>query len=165
MVHLAVSPCHVTYVFRSVSTLYTCLNVKEFLAQRRREIWPLGDCNWTGTLTNYFVNEHSTIWSDWPNDWTVFSVLICTVHLTICSSHVTYALQREFTLFSCLNVKELLARSRREIWSLSDCQWTQTQNLLVCKRTLNHFAKLAKTLASVLSTYLHCACDCLFFPF
>ena len=34
------------------------------------------------------------------------------------------------------------AQSRREIWSLSDCNWTRTQNHLVGKRTLNHLAKL-----------------------
>ena len=33
----------------------------------------------------------------------------------VCSCHVTYAFQSESTLYSCLNVKELLARSRREI--------------------------------------------------
>ena len=35
--------------------------------------------------------------------------------LTVCSCHVTYAFQSESTLYSCLNGKELLARSRREI--------------------------------------------------
>ena len=40
----------------------------------------------------------------------------------------------ESTLCSCLNVKELLAWSRREIWSLSDCNWTRIQNHLVHKR-------------------------------
>ena len=35
--------------------------------------------------------------------------------MTVCSYHVTYAFQSESTLYSCLNVKELLARSRREI--------------------------------------------------
>ena len=35
--------------------------------------------------------------------------------LTVCYYHVTYAFQSESTLYSCLNVKELLARSRREI--------------------------------------------------
>ena len=35
--------------------------------------------------------------------------------LTVCSYRVTYAFQCESTLDSCLNVKELLARSRREI--------------------------------------------------
>ena len=35
--------------------------------------------------------------------------------LTVCSYHVTYVLKSESTLYSCLNVKELLARNRREI--------------------------------------------------
>ena len=34
---------------------------------------------------------------------------------TVCSCHVPYAFQSESTLYSCLNVKELLAQSRREI--------------------------------------------------
>ena len=54
-----------------------------------------------------------------------------------------YAFQSESTLYSCLNVKELLARSRREIWILSNCNWTRTHHHLVHKRTLNHLAKLA----------------------
>ena len=43
----------------------------------------------------------------------------------------------------CLNVKELLARSRRHIWSLSDSNEIRTHNHLVRKQTLNHLAKLA----------------------
>ena len=35
--------------------------------------------------------------------------------LTVCFYHVTYAFQSESTLYSCLNVKELLARRTREI--------------------------------------------------
>ena len=35
--------------------------------------------------------------------------------MTVCSYHVTYAFQSESTLYSCLNVKELLSRNRREI--------------------------------------------------
>ena len=54
--------------------------------------------------------------------------------LVVCSYHVTYPFQSESTLYSCLNVKELLARSRDEIWSLSDCNWTRTQNHLVRKK-------------------------------
>ena len=79
------------------------------------------------------------------NDWTVFWVLICMVHLTVCSCHVTYAFQSESTLYSCLNVKELLTLSRRKIWSFSDCNWTRIQNHLVRKRTVNQLAKLACT--------------------
>ena len=44
-----VSSCHVTYAFRSESTLYICLNVKEFLAQNRQDIWSLSDCKGTRT--------------------------------------------------------------------------------------------------------------------
>ena len=51
--------------------------------------------------------------------------------LTVCSCHVTYAYQSESTLYSYLNVNELLARSRREIWRLSDCNCSRTQNDLL----------------------------------
>ena len=39
---------------------------------------------------------------------------------------------------------ELFAGDRRQIWSLSDCNCTRTQNHLVRKQTLNHLAKLTK---------------------
>ena len=49
-------------------------------------------------------------------------------HLAVCSCHVTDAFKCKSTLYCCLNVKELLAQSRCKIWSLSDCNWTWTQN-------------------------------------
>ena len=36
-------------------------------------------------------------------------------NITVCSCHATYAFQSESTLYSCLNVKELLAQSRHKI--------------------------------------------------
>ena len=63
--------------------------------------------------------------------------------LPVCSCHVTYAFQSKSTLYSCLNVKELLAQNRREIWSSNDCNCTRTHNHLLRKWTLNHLAKLA----------------------
>ena len=42
-------------------------------------------------------------------DWFVTS------NMTVCFYHVTYEFEIESTLYSCLNVKELLARSRRHI--------------------------------------------------
>ena len=74
----------------------------------------------------------------------MFINVICQFQLTVCSYHVTYAFQSESTFYSCLNVKKLLARNRREIWSLSDCNWTRSHNHLVRKWTLNHLAKLAR---------------------
>ena len=53
--------------------------------------------------------------------------------LTVCSYHVTYVFQSESTLYSCLGVKEILARNRHEIGSLRDCSWTRTHNHIVCK--------------------------------
>ena len=79
-------------------------------------------------------------------------VLVCTVHLTACSYFVTYRFWSKSTLYSCLNVKEHLARNRSDIWSLSDCNGTRTHNHLVHERTLNHLAKLVKWLSCVVST-------------
>ena len=78
-----------------------------------------------------------------------YRVSICIndiLQLTVCSYHVKYTFQSESTLYSCLNVKDLLARSRREIWSSSDCNWTRTHNHLVHKGTLSHLVKLAATI-------------------
>ena len=135
-VHLNVCSYHVTYAFQSESTL----NFKELLARSRRKIYSLSDCNRTQIHSHLVHKRTLNHIANWANDWAVLRVLISTVHLTICSYHVTYVLERESSLYSCLNVKELLARSRGEIWSLSECNWTRTHNHLVHKETLNHLA-------------------------
>ena len=61
----------------------------------------------------------------------------------------------------CLNIKQLLGRSRHHIWSLIDSTGIRTHNNLVLKRTLNYLAKVAKWLSCVLSTYLHGGFDCM----
>ena len=101
------------------------------------------------------------MWPNWPNDWAVLWVLICTMHLIVCFYQVTYEFENESTFYSCVNVKELLAPRRHHIWRLSDCNGTRTHNHLVRKRTLNHLAKLAKWLSCVVSTYLYGAFDCM----
>ena len=53
------------------------------------------------------------------------------------------------------HTKEPLAQNKREIWELSGCSGTWTHNYLVCERTHNDLAKLAKWLSCVLSIYLH----------
>ena len=62
--------------------------------------------------------------------------------LVVCSYHVMYAFQNESTFYSCLNVKELLARNRHDIWSLSDWNGARTHKFLVCKWTFKHLPKL-----------------------
>ena len=46
-------------------------------------------------------------------------------------------------------------------FKLCDCNGTRTHYHLVCKRTLNHLAKLTKWLNWVVSTYLYGAFDCI----
>ena len=48
--------------------------------------------------------------------------------MTVCYYHITYAVQSESTLCSCLNVKELLAPN-----SLSDSNRIRTQVVAVSK--------------------------------
>ena len=109
--------------------------------------------------------EHSNICPKWPNDWAVFSVHICMVHLTVCSCYVAYAFQSESTLYSFQNVKELLPRSKCKIWRLIDCNWARTHNHLLRKRTLNYLAQLAKFFSCVVGTYLYREFDCMFLSF
>ena len=52
-----------------------------------------------------------------------------------------YSFQSEYILYSCLKVKELLARNRNDIWSLSDNYGIRTSNHLVRKWTLFTLAK------------------------
>ena len=72
--------------------------------------------------------------------------------MILCYYHVTYAFWSESTSYSCLNLKELLARNRRDIWSLSDCNGIRTHNLLFRKRILYRIAKLALWLSVSLRT-------------
>ena len=115
------------------------LNGKGRFAWIRLEIQILKDCNRNRT-------RKCLVCKQTLNDLAEAAklVLICMVHLTVCSYHVTYVFQSEFTHCSCLNVKELLARNRCEIWSFSDCNGTRTHNHSVRKRTLSHFTKQAE---------------------
>ena len=160
--HLAVCSYHVRHTFHSESTIYICLNVKKLLARNRPDIQSLSDCYWTQIHNHLVSNKFPTIWPNWSNDWAELWVLISMVHLTVFYYHFMNAFESESTLFIFLNVKELLAQNRNNIWSLSDSNLTWTQNQLVSKRTLNHLAKLTKWLSWVGSTYLCSACDCIF---
>ena len=73
----------------------------------------------------------------------LYSLYVTVFYLRII---VTYVFQSEFTLYSCLNVKELLAQNRRDIWSLNDSNGIWSQNHLVRKWILNNLANLAKWL-------------------
>ena len=88
----------------------------------------------------------------------LYLIIISRTQFTV-NPHTIFAW---FSKNSLLNVKELLPRNRRDIWSLSDCIETRTHNHLVRKRTLNHLPRLIKWLSWVKSTYLFGAFDCIF---
>ena len=111
---------HATYAFQSESTRYSCLNGIPCSSHTRY----LSVSNSNGIRTyDHLVCErtlnHLTK-PNWPNDWAVLWVLIYTVHLTVCYYDVMHAFQSESTLYSSLNVKELLDRNSHNIWSLSE---------------------------------------------
>ena len=83
------------------------------------------------------------------------------MNLTVCSYDVTYGFQSESTLYIFLNIKEVFAQKRRDIWSLSDCNETRTHNHLLRKGKLNHLPKLTKWLNWVVSSYLSLPFDCM----
>ena len=86
------------------------------------------------------------------NSFSVSDGMLLTCHVRI---------SREFRLYSCLNVKELLVRNNRNIWRLSESNGIRIHNQLVRKRTLNYLAKLAKWFSWVVSFYLHGAFNCM----
>ena len=160
--HLIVCFHHVTFEFQSESTLYSWLNFKELLARSRRHIWRLS--NWNGIRThNHLVPKrtpnHLDELAKWLS-WVVSTYLYGAFDCIFLSCHVR--VWEWLPLYSCLNVKELLARKRRHIWRLSDCNGIRTHNHLVRKRTSNHLAKLSKWLNWVVSTYMQYAFDCMF---
>ena len=83
------------------------------------------------------------------NSWYSKNVTLCmylySIFVWLCviiMSHTCFRMNPHFIV--CLNVKELLARSRCHILSLSDSNVIWTHNHLVHKRTLKHLAKLVK---------------------
>ena len=108
---------HITYAFQSESTLHSCLKVRELLALNRRKIWSLSDCKWTRTH-NHLVSKRTLSHLVKLVKW--FSCVVSTyLHgalncmLSSCHVHIS----EWTTLYSCLNLKELLAQNRSEIWS------------------------------------------------
>ena len=55
------------------------------------------------------------------------SFVVSTINSVLLSCHI--GVWSESALFNCLNVKELLARSRRDSWKISDCNWIGTGNI------------------------------------
>ena len=72
--------------------------------------------------------------------------------VTVCYYHLTYVFHCESTLYSCLNVKDLIAQNRCNIYNLSDSNGIGTHSHWPCKWTLKNLAKLSKWLCVILQT-------------
>ena len=78
--------------------------------------------------------ELTTTQPNWSNDSAVLWALICTVHLTACSCHVTYAFQSESTLyFAPTSSKEFLDK----------------QATIECGFTLKRLRDMARTYSQI----------------
>ena len=117
---MTVCCCQVTCAFQIEMTLNSCLNVKKLLAGNGGNVWSLSNGNRILTNSHLFLKQTLNHLAKLTKCRAVLWVLICTGHLTVYSYHVTYVFQSEYTFYSCLNVKELLAQNKHNIWSLSD---------------------------------------------
>ena len=78
-------------------------------------VFPGNNLNWKIILDWYFSTNPITCKILVLQLWAQMLPVSQIAGLSVCSYHFTYAFQREFTLYSCLNVKELLA------WSMQVC--------------------------------------------
>ena len=130
----------------------------ELFARGRRDSWSWSDCNWTQNKNDLVLKRplnHLAELTKWLG-------CVLSTYMFGAFDHVTYPLQTESALYRCVNGVEHLARSSREIWSLSDCYWTGTQNHLARKQKPIQLAKHTEWLGCVLSTYVYSAHDCIF---
>ena len=173
--YLTVCSYHISYEFQSESTLYSCVDVEEFLARNRHHISSLSYSNQIPTH-NHIVHKRTihhlakltkslscvlvlvcTVYFTVcqyhvTNDWALLWVLSCTMYLTVCYYHVTYKSKSESTLYTFLNVKEILATGFEPTIFLFS-----TNNIFVCKFTSSEkrgFTFLQKILLLVTSRIL-----------
>ena len=89
--------------------------------------------------------QYSEIWPFLKLTFTIFNCSLFTFpkkwNTGILISLVT-RFRVNLKFYSCLDLKELLAWNRHEIWSLSDYNWTRINNHLVCRWAINHLPKL-----------------------
>ena len=153
--------CHVR-VSEWIHTPYLS-ECQEVLARNRRNIWKSSDFNWTRDQ-NHLIRKPTlnhmlqlTKWLSWVASTYLPGAFDC-----MFLSCLVRVLEWIHTLYIRLNVKKLLTKSRRNIWSLNHRNGTRTDSHFVPKPTLNPLAKLTKCLRWFASTSLYSAFDCMF---
>ena len=152
MVYFFVCYYHVMYVFQSESTFYSCLNVKELLAQNKLNIC-LSDSKGIRNR-NHLLCKHTQ-----PFSQTGQMTELCCECLSVPSIWL-YVIIMLHTCFG-VNLHSIVAWVSRNclletdtIICISDSNRIWAHNHLVHKRTLEHLPRLAKWLSCVVS-YLH----------
>ena len=160
--HLTECFYHFTYEFQSESTLSrlpecqwtSCSKQSRYLKLR----WQQPDSN-THPLSRYVKTQTFGQTGEMIKVCCEYSTVRCIWFYVIIMSRTNFRVNPLST--ACLNIRELFARSRRDIGNLSDSNEIPTQSHLVSKRALNYLVKLAKWLRCVLSSYWFLAFDCM----
>ena len=119
-------------------------------------MWSLSDWN-RSRIQNYLVRNRTVNHFAQQAKWLscVLSTYLYDVFdCMFWSCHVRVS-EWIHTLYICLNFEDLLPGSSHEIWSLSDCNWTQILNDLVRNKTFKHLAKLSKWLSCVFWVFIY----------
>ena len=75
----------------------------------------------TNWLNNTYIFTHKGMFTNWLNNTYIFmhkgmfTNWLNNTYICCMSCHATYTFQSESTFYNCLNVKELLARSRYKV--------------------------------------------------
>ena len=122
-----------------------CLNVKELLAQSRCHIWNLSDSNLIRTHNHLVCKptlNHLAKLAKWLS--CVVSTYLCDASdcmLLSCLIRVSEWIPHSIV---CLNVEELLARSRHHIWSLKVTSATKLFLAIKLPLICNYFFHMKK---------------------
>ena len=163
-VHLTLCCYHVTYKLKSESTLDSLPECQETPCSKQalylKFKWLERDSNQqplsTETNTQPFRQNGKII----DLCYEYFSVRETWLYVII-MSRTRFRVNQHYIV--CLDVMEVLAESKRHIWSLRDVNDSRTHNHLVRKRTLGHLSKLAKWLSCIVTIYMYGAFDCMLF--
>ena len=128
---MTVSSFHVRYAFQSESTLSSCLNVKELLAQNRRNIRSVIDCNGTRTH-NHLVRKRTLNHLAKLAKW-----LKCVLSTYLCGAF-------DCMFWSChVRVSECMARN--SLLETGRCTSLDIQATIECWFTLKRVRYITRT--------------------
>ena len=153
---MTVCSYHVTYAFHSESTVYVAL-----LEQARylKVKWLQQDLN--SQALSMLTNTEPFGETDQMIELSYEYLSLGCIGLYVLLMSRTRFRVNPHSIFVRIS-KYPFAQNRRNIWSLSDFNGTQTNISLVRKWTLNSLLKVTKLLSWLVSTYLYGPYDCMF---